>query len=183
MPLDLNDLASVKAFADAFNAKYDKLDILMNNAGIMALQTREETKQGFEKQIGVNHFGHFLLTKLLMDKIKASNEGRIVNVSSMAHTMHSNKLNFDDLHFRNGGYGDWVAYAASKLANVYFTRELAKRLTAEGCANVKVCSLHPGVVRTELGRNMSRAVVCCMSIICCPCLFMFTLTPWRGAQT
>jgi len=85
MQLDLNDLNSVKSFAKAFNEKYDKLDILINNAGIMALPTRETTAQGHEKQFGVNHLGHFFLTKLLLDKVKAAPQGRIVNLSSMAH--------------------------------------------------------------------------------------------------
>ena len=97
IPLDLNDLNSVKQFAATFNSKYDKLDILLNNAGIMALPKRETTAQGLEKQIGVNHFGHFLLTKLLLDKLKASPEGRVVNLSSLAHT--SGKFDFSDLHW------------------------------------------------------------------------------------
>ena len=153
MQLDLNDLDSVKKFSNEFCEKYDKLDILLNNAGIMALPTRQTTAQGFEQQIGVNHLGHFLLTKLLMEKLKASPEARIVNLSSMAHTMGTNKLNFDDLMWENN-YNSWGAYGASKLANVYFTRQLAKRLQDENVTNVKVCSLHPGVVRTELGRYM-----------------------------
>ena len=85
MPLDLNDLASVKSFAEAFKAKYDRLDILLNNAGIMMLPNRESTIQGLEKQIGVNHFGHFLLTKLLLEPLNKNPESRIVNVSSLAH--------------------------------------------------------------------------------------------------
>ena len=121
IPLDLNDLASVKQFAETFNAKYDKIDILLNNAGIMALPERETTAQGYEKQIGVNHLGHFLLTTLLMDKIKASPSARIVNVSSLAHTMGANRLNFDDLMCEKT-YVPWDAYMQSKLSNVYFTR-------------------------------------------------------------
>jgi len=109
IPLDLNDLASVKQFAQTFNSKYDHIDILLNNAGIMALPERETTAQGFEKQIGVNHLGHFLLTTLLMDKIKASQEARIINVSSLAHTMGANRLDFDDLMCEKK-YVPWDAY-------------------------------------------------------------------------
>ena len=124
MRLDLNDLTSVKAFTVEFGKKYDKVDILLNNAGIMSLQTRQETVQGFEKQIGVNHIGHFFLTNLLMDKIKASGHGRIVNVSSLAHTMHSNSLDFTNLMWKKNYHGATV-YSASKLCNVYFTKHMA----------------------------------------------------------
>ena len=124
MQLDLNDLESVKTFVHNFSQKYDKLDILLNNAGIMALPERKTTAQGFEQQIGVNHLGHFFLTTLLMDKLKASPEARVVNLSSMAHTMGTNRLNFDDLMWETK-YNDWGAYGASKLANVYFTKKLA----------------------------------------------------------
>jgi retinol dehydrogenase 12 len=96
MALDLNDLNSVKQFGNSF--KYDKIDILINNAGVMALPSREETTQGFEKQFGVNHLGHFLLTKLLLDKVKAAPEGRIVVLSSRAH--ERGQMNWDDIHFK-----------------------------------------------------------------------------------
>lgn len=151
MALDLNDLKSVKEFSVNFNAKYDKLDILLNNAGIMALPERETTAQGYEKQFGVNHVGHFLLTKLLLEKVKAAPEGRIVNLSSLAHG--TGKMNFDDIHHEKS-YVPWDVYSQSKLSNILFTRELEKRLKKEGATNVKVCALHPGVVRTELGRYM-----------------------------
>jgi len=93
--------------------------------------------------------GHFLLTELLMEKIQKSKEGRIVNLSSLAHTSaKNNKLNFNDLNWKDS-YKDWDAYSASKLSNIYFTKELAKRYP-----EIKACSVHPGVVRTELGRYM-----------------------------
>lgn len=97
MKLDLNDLESVQTFAQEFKKKYDKLDILLNNAGIMALPKRSTTKQGYEKQIGVNHLGHFLLTNLLNDRLSASGEARVVNLSSKGHIRAPNSLNFDDL--------------------------------------------------------------------------------------
>jgi len=108
MPLDLNDLVSVKKFADDFNSKYDKLDILLNNAGIMALPERETTKQGYEKQNGVNHVGHFLLTTLLLDKVKAAEQGRIVNVSSLAH--ENAVMDLEDYHCANKKYVAWPVY-------------------------------------------------------------------------
>lgn len=96
-----------------------------------------------------------------MPKIKATEKSRIVNVSSMAHTMPPNKINFDDLQNEKSYANDgWEAYAKSKLSNVYFTRELANVLASEGTNNVKVCSLHPGIVRTELGRYMYEGRKC-----------------------
>ena len=85
MSLDLGDFHSIRKFAQDFNEKHDKLDILLNNAGIMALKDRKTTKQGLERQLGVNHFGHFYLTRLLLDKIKNSEQGRVVCLSSSAH--------------------------------------------------------------------------------------------------
>jgi NAD(P)-dependent dehydrogenase (short-subunit alcohol dehydrogenase family) len=104
--LDLNDLTSVKNFAENF--PYDRIDILLNNAGIMALPKRETTAQGFEKQFGVNHVGHFLLTKLLLNKVKASEQGRIVNLSSLAH--ETGKMNLEDLHHEKK-YVPWEVYS------------------------------------------------------------------------
>ena len=157
MPLDLNDMTSVQAFAKDFNSKFSKLDILLNNAGIMALPERKQTVQGIEQQLGVNHVGHFLLTTLLMDKIKAAPQGRIVNVSSLAHEGAKKQmggLNMKDINWEMS-YVPWHVYSQSKLANVYFTKKLAMKLEEEKVNNVKVVSLHPGVVRTELGRYMA----------------------------
>ena len=125
--------------------------MLINNAGIMALPDRELTAQNFEKQFGVNHMGHFLLTKLLLEKVKKSEQGKIINLASSAHTM--GKFDFDDLN-RQKEYTAWGAYGQSKLANIYFTRHLDSLLKKESVSNVKVVSLHPGVVNTELGRYM-----------------------------
>ena len=163
MQLDLNDLRSVKKFAIEFSNKYEKLDILLNNAGIMALPEREETVQGFEKQMGVNHLGHYLLTTLLMPKLKMSAEARVVNVSSLAHSLARNGLRVHDLNCKKY-YQGWVAYFGSKLANVYSTRFFARQLKEEGVSNVKICSLHPGVVRTELDRYMFDSIPIMKSI-------------------
>lgn len=122
MLCDLGDLSSVKVFADAYRVKYDKLDILVNNAGFISLD-RQTTKDGFERQFGVNHFGHFLLTMSLLDLI--SSGGRIVNVSSGAHK--TGKIHFEDINLMKG-FNVIKAYSQSKLANVLFTRELAARL-------------------------------------------------------
>lgn len=121
--------------------------------------------------------GHFLLTKLLMDRLKSTSESRIVNLSSMAHNMGSNNLDIDDLMWNKRKYNDWTSYAASKLANIYFTKHQAKILEQDGVNNVKVCSLHPGVVRTELGRNMNKCALVFQAIFCFPCIMLFTKSP------
>jgi len=151
MKLDLSDLASVKEFAQNFKAKYDKLNILINNAGVMALPQRVTSKDGYELQFATNHLGHFYLTNLLLDVIKKSAPSRIINLSSMIQLR--GKFNFEDINAEKA-YDPLEAYAQSKLANVVFTKELQRRLEGTG---VKVVSLHPGVVRTELTRNLSTA--------------------------
>ena len=117
MTLDVGNLASVREFAAAFKAKYDRLDVLMNNAGVMAIP-RSETADGFETQIGVNHFGHFALTGLLIDVIVNTPNARIHNVSSSAN--YTGTINFDDL-MGEQDYGRCSAYGQSKLANIVFT--------------------------------------------------------------
>ena len=148
MELDNASLASVRAFADAFKARYDRLDILLNNAGVMAIP-RQLTADGFEMQIGVNHLAHFALTGLLLDVIVKTPKARIHNVTSSANW--SGKINFDDL-MGERSYGRWEAYGQSKLANVFFTFELQKRLTAAGCDTISNTS-HPGLVLGNLQAN------------------------------
>ena len=146
--LDLGDLASVRAFAAAFKAQYERLDILMNNAGVMAIP-RQETVDGFEMQLGTNHLGHFALTGLLLDVLLQTPKARIHTVSSTANFM--GKIHFDDLMGKQH-YGRWEAYAQSKLANIFFTFELQKRLAAavvDTIANVS----HPGFVVGQLQTN------------------------------
>lgn len=137
----------------------------------MAITDRRLTKDGLEMQIGTNHFGHFLLTNLLLDVIKDSAPARIVNVSSIAHTF--GKINRNDLQ-SSSSYSSFKAYNQSKLANVLFTRELAKRLQDTG---VTANSLHPGVVETNLADNLSFAD----RLLIPPKVFM--KTPLSGAQT
>ncbi|XP_055364449.1 retinol dehydrogenase 12, like isoform X2 [Betta splendens] len=148
MKLDLADSKSIREFAEAINKVEPKLNILINNAGVMVCPYGK-TADGFEMQIGVNHFGHFLLTYLLIDLIKKSAPARIVTVSSMAHSYGS--INLEDINSEKG-YDKGKAYGQSKLANVLFTRSLAKRLEDTG---VTTYSLHPGVVQTDLWRHLN----------------------------
>jgi len=138
-PLDLEDLASVRAFAAAWTGP---IDILINNAGIM-LVPEARTADGFERQIGTNHLGHFLLTNLLLPHIA----GRIVTVASNAHAR--GQLDLDDLNWRRRHYDTSQAYSDSKLANLLFTYELQRRLSARG-SKVRAVAVHPGMVRTNL---------------------------------
>jgi retinol dehydrogenase 12 len=130
-----------------FREEESKLDILINNAGVMVCP-HSLTKDGFETQIGVNHLGHFLLTNLLLDLLKAAAPSRIVVVSSLAHLQGS--INKEDL-MSTKSYNKITAYCQSKLANILFTRYLAKQLSG---TNVTVNALHPGAVRTELTRHI-----------------------------
>ena len=148
MPLNLASFTSIRALADGFLQRYEKLHLLINNAGLV-LSERSETEQGFETTFGVNHLGHFLLTQLLLDRIKGSAPARIVNVSSGAHRRVGSGLDFDDLQSAKG-YSAFRVYGRSKLANIYFTRELARRLQGTG---VTVNALHPGVVATGFARD------------------------------
>jgi NAD(P)-dependent dehydrogenase (short-subunit alcohol dehydrogenase family) len=136
--LDLADLGSVRAFAESV----ERLDVLINNAGVMALP-KGRTADGFERQIGTNHLGHFALTGLLLVKIT----DRIVTVSSGAH--RAGKINFDDLNYERRRYERWSAYAQSKLANLMFAYELDRRLRAAS-SPLKSLAAHPGYASTEL---------------------------------
>lgn len=146
--LDLASFASIRRFAGDFLGRYDKLDVLVNNAGLI-MDRRTETEDGFETTFGVNHLGHFLLTQLLLDRVKSSAPARIVNVASDAHRQARSGLNFDDLQSTKG-YGALGVYGKSKLANIYFTRELARRLDGSG---VTANALHPGTVATGFGQD------------------------------
>ena len=148
MKLDVGDLASIREFVGEFKQKYDRLDILVNNAGLMAIP-RQETPDGFEMQLGVNHLGHFALTGLLLDIIGNTPGARIHNVTSTANFTGS--INFDDL-MGEQEYSRWSAYGQSKLANVFFTFELNKRLEAAGLDTMANVS-HPGLVIGNLQAN------------------------------
>ena len=145
MQLDLSDLDSVRRFAEAFRTKHSRLDLLINNAGIM-VPPYGKTVQGFETQFGVNHLGHFALTGSLLDLVTNTPDSRIVTVSSVAHLM--GRIDFSDLNWENG-YKAQAAYGQSKLANLLFTYELQRRLTAAGKHTLAVAA-HPGWTETNL---------------------------------
>jgi NAD(P)-dependent dehydrogenase (short-subunit alcohol dehydrogenase family) len=144
MKLDLADLASVRAFAEAFEDEH--LDVLCNNAGVMALPYRK-TADGFEMQMGTNHFGHFALTGLLLPKLLATPRSRVVTVSSLMYR-RAGRMSFADLDGEQG-YDRWRAYGLSKLANLMFAYEFQRRLDAAGVETMSVAS-HPGYASTNL---------------------------------
>jgi NAD(P)-dependent dehydrogenase (short-subunit alcohol dehydrogenase family) len=144
---DLSVQAQVRQLAETFKQKYNRLDVLLNNAGGYFAK-REVSSDGIEMTWALNHLNYFLLTDLLLDVIKASAPARIVNVSSGAHT-GAKRINFEDVEFKKG-YSGWPAYSHSKLANVMFAYELARRLDG---TQVTVNALHPGFVATGFGHN------------------------------
>ncbi len=129
VPLDLADLASVRSAAEEILSRWDRLDVLVNNAG-GTWSARQQTAQGFEYTFGVNHLGHFYLTNLLLPRLRASRPARIVNLTSVGHHAARRGMRFEDLQ-SEGHYEAMEAYCRSKLANVLFTRELARRLGGE----------------------------------------------------
>jgi NAD(P)-dependent dehydrogenase (short-subunit alcohol dehydrogenase family) len=149
MALDLASLDSVRRFAQDVMQQVKTLNLLINNAGVMALSRRLETADGFEMQIGTNHLGHFALTGLLMPLIACTPDARGVSVSSGAHRM--GRINFDDLQCQKS-YGRWPAYGQSKLANLLFTYELQRRFAAAGTDAIAVAA-HPGYANTHLQRH------------------------------
>ncbi|MFE3761528.1 oxidoreductase [Streptomyces sp. NPDC059104] len=155
-PLDLADLSSVREFARAFGQRSPRLDLLVNNAGVMALPYGR-TADGFETQFGVNHLGHFALTGLLLPRLRAAGPGaRIVNVSSGFHVLGDVRPEDLDPDPARGadGYRRWIAYGRSKSANLLFTHELARRFTAAG-ATITAAAAHPGYASTNLHAGAS----------------------------
>jgi len=179
--LDLGSLASVRRFAERVNADFDRLDGLVNNAGVMNTP-KQTTADGFEMQIGVNHLGHFLLTELLLDLLKRSAPSRIVNVSSCFHDKAMGRdgdVKVDDLFYDQRKYDGWEAYAQSKLANLLHAKGLAKRLEGTG---VTAVSVHPGWVRTNLAKHSMPLWV--QDYVLRPFLRLGgMIEPWEGAQT
>ena len=175
--VDLASLKSVRDFAEDINNNEPRLDVLINNAGVMAVQTLTKTQDGFETQMGVNHLGHFLLTNLLLDLLRKSAPSRVVVVSSISHWFSTRTgLNFENMNAEIS-YEPFDAYGQSKLANILFTTELARRLDGTG---VTVNSLHPGAVATELGRNLPNW----MHVVLIPYIYPHILkTSEQGAQT
>ena len=148
LPLDLSSFRSIRSFAGALLDRVGRLDVLVENAGLI-LRTRQETEDGFEYTFGVNHLGHFLLTSLLRDRLVESAPARVVVVASDAHESAKQGLDFDDLQSERD-YRWAKVYGKSKLANIYFARELAYRLEGTG---VTSNSLHPGFVRSDFGQG------------------------------
>ncbi|WP_437834194.1 SDR family oxidoreductase [Sorangium sp. So ce1153] len=167
MALDLASKASIRAFAEALRAKHDRLDVLVNNAGVWQ-RSRAATGDGIEATFGVNHVGTWLLTQELLPLLKQSAPSRIVVLSSKLH--YRGQMGWDDLQFERRKYGAGAAYSQSKLANVLFTKALARRLEGTG---VTVNAVHPGVVATELMREFPKIVVKLFNL--------FLLTPEQGA--
>lgn len=144
---DLSVQADVMRAAQEFRAKYKKLDVLVNNAGAVFVQ-RQLSADGLEMTFALNHMNYFLLTHLLLEPLQAAGKARVVNVSSAAHW--GMRLDFDDLQ-REKSYQSWKVYGQSKLANLYFTYELARKLSPN--SSITVNALHPGFVATNFGRS------------------------------
>lgn len=167
---DLGDYESIRNFAKAVKEKYDHIDILVNNAGFISLD-RQLTKEGLERQFGINHIGHFLLTKELLELMGKGS--RIVNVASGAHK--TGKIHFDDINLTKG-FNVIKAYSQSKLANVLFTRELARRVADRG---ITVNCCHPGAVATNIGIDRDTGFGKTITGLLKP----FFQTPMEGART
>ena len=146
---DLGDLDSIRAFAESYLAGHDAIDVLMNNAGVMACPFGH-TVDGFETQFGTNHLGHFLLTALLYPALRAGEEPRVVTLTSAGHSRAD--VDLSDPNFEHTEYSPWVAYGQAKTANALFARELARRA---GPSGVLSFSVHPGGIITDLGRHLT----------------------------
>ena len=167
---DLGNYDSIRAFANIVRRGYDHIDILVNNAGFISLD-RQETGEGLERQFGINHIGHFLLTMSLLDLMGEG--GRIVNVASGAHK--TGKIHFDDINLTKG-FNVIKAYSQSKLANVLFTRKLARRVKDRG---ITVNCCHPGAVATNIGIDRDTGFGKTVTRLLKP----FFQTPEQGART
>jgi retinol dehydrogenase-12 len=149
IPIDLTSFASVRAFVDAFTAQHDQLDVLCNNAGLL-LRDRVVTEDGHETQFQTNHLAPFLLTQLLRPQLDKAGNARVVNVASGAHNGARKGLDFDDLEWERRKYRGFSVYSATKLMNVLFTRELAKRWDGSG---ITTNALHPGFVASNFAKE------------------------------
>ncbi|HIG00086.1 MAG TPA: SDR family NAD(P)-dependent oxidoreductase [Myxococcales bacterium] len=147
--LELTSLESVRDCAKRFLEENERLDVLINNAGLMGCDLARNS-HGWELQLATNHIGHFLLTCMLVPALRAAAPARIVNLSSAGHRLGD--VNFEDPHFESRAYDKWEAYGQSKTANILFTVELDRRLAASG---VRAVAVHPGMIMTELGRHLS----------------------------
>jgi NAD(P)-dependent dehydrogenase (short-subunit alcohol dehydrogenase family) len=153
--LDLSDLGSIKSFADEFAGTHERLDLLINNAGVM-IPPLGRTKQGFELQFGTNHLGHFALTGRLLPLVERTAGSRVVTVSSTAQNV--GRIHFEDLNWERRTYRAMLAYGQSKLANMLFSLELHRRLVASG-STVRATAAHPGWTATDLQRTTPGASI------------------------
>jgi len=172
--IDLSSQKSVREAARKLNAKCPKIDVLINNAGcyVSDLQLNVD---GLEMQFATNHLGHFLLTNLLMDNLKAAGKARIINLASIAHK-YTRDLKLDDINYQKEEYGGWKSYSRSKFCNILFTKELAKRLEGSG---ITVNAVHPGGVRTEIAEKNANWFTKLGWIVMKP----FMVTVEEGAKT
>nr|MBI1228794.1 SDR family NAD(P)-dependent oxidoreductase [Cytophagales bacterium] len=175
MEIDLSSLQSVRKFAKAFQAKYKTLDVLINNAGVMA-PPYSKTEDGFELQLGANYLGHFLLTGLLLEIIVKTPQSRVVTLSSLVHK--NGVINFDDLQSETS-YNAMKAYSQSKLACLMFSFELQRRLEKAGNLQTISTASHPGIADTELSRNMPKFIYYLAKYTVAP---FFTHAPSEGAK-
>ena len=150
LPLSLDSLASVRACADAYLARYEGLDVLLENAAVMACPLRRSA-EGYDLQFATNHLGHFLLAELLLPALRQAAPSRVVVVGSGAHWFAP--VQFDDIRFERSDYHPWVAYGQAKSANALFALEFERRHGRDG---VHAYSLHPGAIHTELGRHLTQ---------------------------
>ncbi len=172
--IDLSSQKSVREAAEELKAQYPKIDVLINNAGcyVSDLQLNVE---GLEMQFATNHLGHFLLTNLILENVKAAGKARIINLASIAHKS-TRELNLDDINYEKEEYGGWKSYSRSKYCNILFTNELAKRLKKDG---ITVNSVHPGGVRTEIAEKNANWFTKLGWIVMKP----FMVTVEEGAKT
>lgn len=175
MEIDLSSLQSVRKFAKAFQAKYKTVDVLINNAGVMA-PPYSKTEDGFELQLGANYLGHFLLTGLLFETIVKTPHSRVVTLSSLVHK--NGVINFDDLQSETN-YDAMKAYSQSKLACLIFSFELQRRLEKVGNLQTISTASHPGIADTELSRNMPKFIYYLAKYTIAP---FFTHAPSEGAK-
>ncbi|KAI5642302.1 short chain dehydrogenase domain-containing protein [Phthorimaea operculella] len=178
--LDVSSLKSVREFAFKILESESHIDILINNAGVMCCP-QGKTEDGFETHMGTNHFGHALLTLLLLPRLTKSGNSRIIFVSSYLH--QSAILDFNDINYEKTKYDPLKAYSRSKAANILYARALAKKLKEHGIENVTTYSLHPGVINTEIGRHFSDTVWYGATWAFDHIMSWFTKTPKCGAQT
>lgn len=172
--VDLSSQKSVREAAEKLKQKCPKIDVLINNAGcyVSDLQLNED---GLEMQFATNHLGHFLLTNLILENVKAAGKARIINLASIAHKS-TRELNLDDINYEKEEYGGWKSYSRSKYCNILFTNELAKRLKKDG---ITVNSVHPGGVRTEIAEKNANWFTKLGWIVMKP----FMVTVEEGAKT